>query len=78
VSGDGVTTENERRNEGKSVGGDCLWGAEKPESAQWHQKDTISHFCKTIYAKNGSVLAIFLTKTPPAGNTPILTRHVTL
>ena len=52
--------------------------AEKPESAQWHQKDTISHFCKTIYAKNGSVLAIFPTKTPPAGNTPILTRHVTL
>lgn len=55
-----------------------MWGAEKPESAQWHQKDTISHFCKTIYAKNGFVLAIFLIKTPPAGNTLILTRHVTL
>lgn len=34
--------------------------------------------CKTIYAKNGSVLAIFPTKTPPAGNTPILTGYVTL
>lgn len=34
--------------------------------------------CKTIYAKNGFVLAIFPTKTPPAGNTLILTRHVTL